>query len=90
MKQGLILIAAAAGLALAACETTGPDSMETAKVDENGEPLICRTERETGKMVGREVCYTREEIKRQNQTSGSMRATISSTGAGRCGGKGNC
>lgn len=91
----------AAGLLCAACETS--DNMASTSgntkvaVNEEGEEMICRSERVTGELVRREICKTRAQIEDENASSGRLQAgAIATGGSGQgglpagCNGKGSC
>ncbi|WP_022699436.1 hypothetical protein [Euryhalocaulis caribicus] len=91
----------AAGLLCAACETSdnmASDSGNTkVAVNEDGEEMVCRSERVTGELVRREICKTRAQIKEENESSGRLQAgAIGTGGSGQgdfpagCNGKGSC
>ncbi|WP_022699151.1 hypothetical protein [Euryhalocaulis caribicus] len=69
----------------AACQTPDTAEYDVAKVDKDGEELICKKVRVTGELVPREVCKTQAQIKEDRQSGGRLQPNaigVDGTGQG--------
>jgi len=84
------LMAAAALIACAACETA-QEEQDIARLNSEGERLYCKNIRVTGELVPREQCRTKEQIEEANESSAALKGGAIPTGRGAlCTGKGVC